>query len=266
MNDVPELAASAPPGFVEFDGFLIPAKLVDLTGGLGVFARVGREHMELLERCVPIKPEMKVVEIGCGVGCDAIPLTKKLSSAGSYLGIDITRESIDWSNANIGGKFPNFRFHCFDVKEDWYNPDGAVTLQECTIPVGDQSTDVVILQSVFTHMLADDIRHYLAEFRRILKPGGRVYATFFIIDDQILQTQSASSYITFYHEIENGCFVHDPAHPTHAVGYRLANIREMMARAGLRAAEPTTYGVWSGIRPVPVGGQDSVLMEPDPNL
>ena len=44
---------------------------------------------------------------------------------------------------------------------------------EYTFPYEDGEFDVVVLTSVFTHMLPDDVAHYLDEIARVLKPGGR---------------------------------------------------------------------------------------------
>jgi SAM-dependent methyltransferase len=61
------------------------------------------------------------------------------------------------------------------------------------IPADNATVDLVILFSVFTHMLRDDLRFYLSEFRRILRPAGRVYATVFLLDDEILTKQDPQS-------------------------------------------------------------------------
>ena len=40
----------------------------------------------------------------------------------------------------------------------------------------------MFLTSVFTHLLPHDLTHYLAEINRVLRPGGRCVATFFLHD------------------------------------------------------------------------------------
>ena len=43
----------------------------------------------------------------------------------------------------------------------------------------------MILTSVLTHLLEDEAEHYLAETARVLEPGGRALATFFLLDDDV---------------------------------------------------------------------------------
>jgi hypothetical protein len=122
--------------------------------------------MDLLDKHVGFSADMKILE----VGRDAIPLTDRLSDPGTYLGIDINSKQIDWCIANITARHPNFRFEFWNVREDWYNPAGILPLSDCRTPEAPESVDLIILQSVFTHMLPDDIMHYLLQFQRILKP------------------------------------------------------------------------------------------------
>jgi SAM-dependent methyltransferase len=52
-------------------------------------------------------------------------------------------------------------------------------------PFADESFDVVFLASVFTHMFPADIANYLQEIRRVLRPGGCVLASCFLIDAEV---------------------------------------------------------------------------------
>lgn len=150
----------------EYQGFSIPVDLVELTGGgPETWDVISVGHMREYERYCPIDASHDVLEIGCGVGRDAIQLTKLLSS-GTYTGVDIIKPSIEWCGANITSRFPNFRFHYLDIHSQIHNPSGQVRVQEVQLPVKDQSIDRIILQSVFTHMFEPDIVHYLREFRR----------------------------------------------------------------------------------------------------
>ncbi|MER8570072.1 MULTISPECIES: class I SAM-dependent methyltransferase [unclassified Mesorhizobium] len=245
-----------------YKGFSIPIELAHMTGGAeDTFDHISKEHMRQADEYVGIAPDNSIVEIGCGIGRDAIPLTERLAANGRYLGIDVVKPMIDWCQQAITSKHPNFKFVHFDVAEKWYNPNGTELLQQCQIPVPDSSVDVIILHSVFTHMMRRDIAHYLDEFARILKPSGRVLATFFIINGDILKNQGPKSYITFYHSVGDGCHVHELEKPTHAVAYEEATVAAMVADANLRMAGSPIWGAWSGRRSNPGAGQDAIILE-----
>ena len=51
------------------------------------------------------------------------------------------------------------------------------------LPFDDESFDLIFLNSVFSHMMTDDVQFYLKEFERVLSKDGAVYATAFIEED-----------------------------------------------------------------------------------
>jgi ubiquinone/menaquinone biosynthesis C-methylase UbiE len=156
-----------------FRGYEIPVNLVERTGGAQRFAEVSDWHMAQLRRYIGIKETDKILEIGCGIGRDAIPLADILTS-GSYIGTDTIKQSIEWCTKNITKRHPNFTFIHHDIHDALHNPMGTLRAQDINLPINEQSIDLIILQSVFTHMFSDEILHYLTEFSRVLKPEGRV--------------------------------------------------------------------------------------------
>ena len=260
MNVVAE-AAKAP---VEHHGYRIPRHLAWRTGRLDRFREVSDEHLDALTRFAGLGAARDVIEIGCGVGRDAIPLTGILPEDGSYLGIDIIRPSIDWAVANITPRAPRFRFVHFDVADRQHNPGGGEAMTAYRIPAEDAGTDLVFLFSVFTHMFPQDVAHYLGEFARVLRPGGRVLASMFTMErDLIPWLQGIGGgglrSLTFAHEVEPGFFHNDPAVVPGATAYSLARVGKMARDAGL---VPTGFvrGAWRRDGTGDVGGQDLVIL------
>jgi SAM-dependent methyltransferase len=256
------MRSELPDECFEYGGFRIPLRLIPLAGGTADGFQPDSElHIEVVQRLIDIRPDTSVLEIGCGLSRDAIPLTKILGPAGSYIGVDIQRELIDWSVANVTARCPNFRFFHVDIREPWFNPNGALMAQDYKIPAGDSTIDLVILQSVFTHMLPCDVRHYLSEFKRVLRPNGRVFATVFLLDDEILARQDPQSFLSFHHLFDAGCYLHDLAHPTQVVGYRFEALNRLVLESGLEFAIPPLRGMWSGRASfTPLGGQDNIVL------
>lgn len=170
--------------FYEFD---IPVPLLNMTGGgTDTFDIISQGHIDNLRKFIGIEPDESFLEIGCGIGRDAIPLTKILSAKGKYLGIDIIKPSIDFCVGNIAARYKNFRFEHFNVKDQMHNPEGTANMTDYRVPLEDRSVDKVIAWSVFTHMWERDIRYYLQEFQRVLRPGGSVYATCYVLTPEIV--------------------------------------------------------------------------------
>jgi SAM-dependent methyltransferase len=246
-------------------GYDIPTRLMNLTGGgPDTFDALAQHHMDVLKEWAPIEPNHSVLEIGSGIGRDAIPLTKIIGEQGNYVGVDIIKESIDWCNDNITAKHPNFRFVHFDVMDQLHNPAGTTKTTGIKLPVADGSVDRIILWSVFTHMAKLDIIHYLREFARVLKPSGKVYATWFVVDDAILakaRTVNLTSFnLRFEHAVGDGCYINDPQHPMGAVAYTKPSLLAAVHSGGLALNGDILRGSWSGYFDNPKGGQDATVL------
>lgn len=159
---------------------LPPLRLRDV--GQGDFRRIGEDLAALLVRN-GLEPHHRVLDIGCGVGRLAIPLTRHLTT-GTYDGFDIVKRWIRWCRRNITPKHPNFRFTHADIYNSHYNRSG-IPASEYRFPYADATFDFAFATSVFTHLDVDAARHYLRETHRVLKPGGKLLATFFFIDGDL---------------------------------------------------------------------------------
>jgi SAM-dependent methyltransferase len=253
----------------EFDGFDIPEDLAILTGGGGdTWQGISSAHMAAYHRYCPLRAGHDVLEVGCGVGRDAIPIAQLIGPTGSYLGVDIIERSIAWCRDNITPRYANATFHHFDVRSEFYNPTGSLTVADTVFPVGDGRIDRIILQSVFTHMFEDDIVHFLSEFRRVLRPGGLVLASFFVVDDETLARADAENgVLTFRHPWADGCLINDPATPEGAVAFTRTVFDRILERSGMVLDQPIHLGSWSG-RPGVPDGQDIAILKrgPEPGL
>ncbi|WP_417722820.1 class I SAM-dependent methyltransferase [Salipiger sp.] len=244
-------------------GFDIPRRLAWRTGTLPDFTTVSQKHMVTLRRFGALEQARHIVEIGCGVGRDAISLIPLLPPEGSYLGIDIMPDSIAWAQGHITPRDPRFSFVHFDVADKQHNPGGTETMQDHRIPRAPGSTDLVYLFSVFTHMFPADLAQYLRDFARILRPGGHVVATMFVITEglpaHLLRIGGGGARnLTFRHEIEPGFFHNDPAVVPGATAYALSRLEQEAAAAGLEVTR-FALGAWSRSGPPETTGQDVVV-------
>lgn len=252
----------------QYRGYDIPVDLMRLTGGgPETFDAISQWHFGLLKKHIGIAPHHNVLEIGCGIGRDAIPLSEYLTE-GQYIGIDITRRSIEWCNSTIAVRHPNFKFVHFDVEDQLHNSGGLLKIQDTRILLPDASVDRIFLFSVFTHMFRPGIEHYLQQFRRLIKPDGLIYATTCIYTDEILEaarrTDLTAWKLRFEHEVEPGCRINDLRHPLGAVAYTREVWDDMVANAGFVYARPFLNGSWSGFYSHPDEGQDVAILKVRP--
>jgi len=117
----------------------------------------------ILEREVLIQYGLRnndyVIDVGCGSGRLAMPLSEFLS--GRYLGIDIVPELIDYAQSTVG-------------RSDW----SFKVTEGLTIPERDNKADFICFFSVFTHLLHEESYVYLQEAKRVLKPTGKIVFSF----------------------------------------------------------------------------------------
>jgi len=248
------------------DSLTPPRRLINV--GTNQFSRsdfnaIGRELFRYLVDIGGLKPDDKVLDVGCGVGRMAAPLTRYLSSKGSYDGFDIVAESIEQCKKVYAPRFGNFHFHHADLFNSTYNPGGRYHSHEYRFPFPDNTVSFVFLTSVFTHMLSDGVQNYLNEIQRVLVPGGRCLMTYFILnpESEALMASGRSS-IRFTFPVEQGK-AEDAERPEDAVAFNESFVREAHRKAGLPIIEPVHFGAWCA-RKTDVGFQDIVVAQKSP--
>lgn len=211
--------------------------------GQGDFAATGDTLFQHIIKTCALNPDQHILDIGCGIGRLARPLTKFLSEKGSYEGFDVVEEGITWCKKNYRD-YPNFSFHYIPLRNDLYNLDTDQTADLFRFPYHDHSFDVVVLTSVFTHMQMEEVKNYLIEIGRALKPGGHCFATFFVINKETETYLDKSSNPFFPYRFKH-YFLHDPKVKDANIAYRYEIIEEMAAEAKL-SVDQFHSGWWAG--------------------
>jgi SAM-dependent methyltransferase len=227
------------------------------------FRRHGALLLARLVADVGLAPHHNVVDIGSGIGRVAIPLTQYLSGKGNYHGLEIIKRAVDWCRDNISSYYGNFHFTHLDVHNPHYNPRGRLTLQSIALPVGAGSADVVFLASVFTHIGEQDATFYVKQIARMLKPGGQLWSTWFLLDEETKELVRAGK-TTF--ERQNTDLTGDVAHefradhPGAAVGFDESFVLSTMVGAGLHP-KILSKGKWCARRSPDRYNQDVIIAE-----
>jgi SAM-dependent methyltransferase len=211
--------------------------------GMGDFRAVGDELKTLLIR-FGLRPSDRVLDIGSGVGRVAIPLTHFLDASGSYDGFDVVRRFVIWCQRHITPKHTNFRFHHVNVQSSEYRDEG-VAATEFRFPFDDASFDFAFATSLFTHLLFAETRRYLGESARVLASGGRLVATFFLLNEH---SRAVLPQIDWHYRfpIEQGPVrLANAANPAVGVAIDEAALVQLVNDAGFSRYE-IHYGKWAG--------------------
>ena len=216
-----------------------------LTGEYSDFERTGEEFLSYFVELCGFAPNERVLDVGCGVGRMAVPLTRYVTDQGAYEGFDVVAREVAWCQREISPRHPNFRFRRLDLQNDRYNPRGRLRPAEFKWPYADDSFDFAFATSVFTHMRPPDTANYLSEIGRVLRPGGRLLATYFALDDDARRLISAGrSHFSFFHG-DGPAWSEDAAAFESAVAYDMDFIRARHAETGV-PVDAFHRGSWSG--------------------
>jgi len=213
--------------------------------GSGDFRKTGEEILDQLIELGDLQPQHRVLDVGCGIGRVALPLTGYLNEKGSYEGFDIVRPGIRWCKRKITSRYPNFRFRHIDLRNDLYNLSTGRQARDFIFPYADHDFDMVILTSVFTHMVLSDTDHYLAQVNRVLKPGGVCFATFFLMNDRARDILKQSGKEIFATKLEHYYLFH-PRVKEANVAYDETYLTGKMIEPKGFSMEQVHYGFWSG--------------------
>jgi SAM-dependent methyltransferase len=222
---------------------LVPPRRLVFIGG-GDFRKVGNEFLSYFKELAQLQQDESVLDVGCGIGRMAIPLTEYLSEQASYEGFDIVPHGIRWCSDHITPRYPRFRFQLADICNKEYNPSGRFGASEYRFPYENHSFSFVFLTSVFTHMLPNEVTNYLAEVQRVLKPKGRCLITWFLLNSESeMLIQQGRASLDFRYTVGE-CLTTNPAIPEDAICYKEEHVLRLYKESGLTLQLPVHYGSW----------------------
>jgi SAM-dependent methyltransferase len=151
----PELeAANIPPPYYR----VLTTGIAHVDAYLDIGRKAADQVIDLAQGAgVPLDPDTKVLEFGCGCGRVLRFLAEDLPV--QLHGCDIHRGMVAWCASHLRGRF-------------------AVNRPKPPLPYPDASFDLVYALSVFTHLTRPNARRWLAELARVTAPGGVAILSF----------------------------------------------------------------------------------------
>ncbi len=237
---------------------LVPPKGKIFTGS-GDFVKQGDVIFSNILRLCDLQREDHVLDIGSGIGRVARPMAAFLHKSGSYDGFDIVEEGIEWCKMNYKN-YPNFHFTWIPLQNDLYNLSTDKTADQFKFPYPSESFDLIVLNSVFTHMQIADVANYVSEISRMLKKGKVCYCTFFIITDQSEKYLNTSENPFFKYRYDQ-YYLHDDQVKDANIAFKLSYLEDLLNINGLRIRS-LHEGWWSGRKQEEtIEFQDVLVME-----
>jgi len=160
-----------------------------------------------------------VLEIGCGYGRAPLHLSKaKNLRCKKYYGIDISETLLR---------------RLIKVKQEYdFFPEAEFNIicnSAETLPLADNSIDLVISNCVFMHIPDAQLRNLLADISRVLKPSG------IFVFNHSFHNKSCPSHIIHNFIRKLNPFARNPVYLKQ---YSTAEIEEMLANAGMKTKCP----------------------------
>ena len=236
-HDVPEPVKDLP---------LPPQGLRFMSEPDDLIVQVG-QHLASILRRHGLREDDRLLDVGSGYGRLAIGLITT-DFRGRYVGFEILEKQVKWCRRKLTPLTQGqYRFRHHNVRNSRYNPKGDLLAHEARFPVKRRAFDYCCLFSVFTHMYEADIRNYLEEIRRSLKPGGRALTTWFLFDDERLPSvvDPAKTRFPMVNLINAVTRYSEPVDPLRAIAYEESFVRSMVSDAGLEIVT-LERGNWCG--------------------
>jgi ubiquinone/menaquinone biosynthesis C-methylase UbiE len=139
-----------------------------------------------------------VLDFGCGIGTSC-----SIFACHNYIGVDCDPRRIQYAER----RYPGYTFQ---------------VLREYTIPLPENTLDYVLIIAVLHHIPGGEIPFYLNEFRRVLRPNGKVLVIepcffekpcisneYMRILDRGKYIQSEAEYLNYFRNCSYTVEVHD---------------------------------------------------------
>jgi SAM-dependent methyltransferase len=235
----------------------IPANFLPGIGG-GDFFEVGRTQARRLIDHAGLAPSDRILDLGCGLGRTARALRDSMSPDGRYDGVDVIRDVVRWCQQNLSRVDRRLRFHHAPVRSGLYNPHSGIDARDYRFPWTDASFDFVVAESLFTHLTGEEARHYLMEIGRVLRQGGTLCFSLFLLDTDARRAIDEGRSDHRFPVLRGEEWIEDRDQPLLAVALTTDWLASALAGAGLEPQGPVARGAWRGEQD-PVSYQDTLI-------
>ena len=201
------------------------------------FVASGRDQLEFSIELAGLAPTDRVLDVACGCGRFAIPLAEYLQPGGSYEGLDVMKDLIEWCSEHVATRHSRFRFQVADVITPW-SRDRTHTVCTYPFPFPHSDFDFVYAGSLFTHLTEPGARNYMSQVAAVLKPGGRFVCTWLLFNSTNPSRLQGKSLTELWPNDHGSHRTKSDDFPELSVAYDEPWVRARYAELGLKIVEP----------------------------
>lgn len=207
--------------------------LIKFLEDVGVWPPVV-EGFEWQVRSLAIKEGDHILDVGCGIGLQALSMAKLAGPKGRVVGTDISSSMVEIAKSRTAGSNLPLEFYIADALAQ---------------PFPDQSFDCLRTERVL--MYIKDTPAVLAEFKRLLKPGGRIVIFDFDWDAMVIahRDMALTRKIVRYaaDSFPRGRVGAELFRQMRAAGYKNVQVRPTAYAGSGQVAQDITRRVYEGI-------------------
>jgi SAM-dependent methyltransferase len=187
------------------------------------------------------RTNLKILDWGCGMGKLAPVCSFFVKDGGKYLGVDTEIRAIEQCR-RMYVDLKNCEFYLTKDQNAYYANPGVSneTISQIDWPVTNNSQDLLLASSVFTHLQEAESVKYLQKVYEVLAPGGLALLTFHIIRDYV----NTNPTFNFTHQLTPGWYTSDLKCPEHAIGITMDTLKALIR--GRFAVEKMFEGTSTG--------------------
>ena len=192
------------------------------------------EVFQLQLKWLDIKEGDHVLDVGCGIGLQAQSMAKLVGPGGSVAGTDLSNVMIEIARGRAASS---------NLPVEFFTADAAAQ------PFADQSFDCVRTERVL--MYIQDTQAVLREFKRLLKPGGKVVVFDFDWDATVIahRDKTLTRKIVRYasDSFPSGRIGGELFHQMRNAGFKNVNIKPFSYSGNTGVLQDITKRIYEGI-------------------
>ncbi len=211
----------------------------------------GAAIVETLTRLDLLRPDLRILDLGCGCGRAAVAVAETLGGRLEYLGLDIIPGLISFCRKEISSRYPSCSFATLGGANPHYDRyiEAGERESGASANIGlDGRFDLVLAFSLFTHLRRRAALDSLRSIYRWTATGGSAVLSCFLLDPgsrrQIWRSQTPI-FVAQRHRLKARAGIHVlVGGPSTAVAFDQALFTAMICDSGFDSVRSTHFGKW----------------------